>query len=72
LADVLTDLARRPEVSVVLVEHDVDLVLSLSQQVFVLDFGAVIASGTPDEIRGSRAVQEAYLGTAPEGPGRAS
>jgi ABC-type branched-subunit amino acid transport system ATPase component len=72
LADVLAELGRRPEVSVVLVEHDVDLVLSLSQQVFVLDFGAVIASGTPDEIRGSRAVQEAYLGTAPEGPGRAS
>jgi ABC-type branched-subunit amino acid transport system ATPase component len=72
LADVLAELGRRPEVSVVLVEHDVDLVLSLSQQVFVLDFGAVIASGTPDEIRGSRAVQEAYLGTAPGGPGRAS
>ena len=48
------------------------LVLSLSQQVFVLDFGAVIASGTPDEIRGSQAVQAAYLGMAPEGPAKAS
>jgi branched-chain amino acid transport system ATP-binding protein len=51
-------------VAFVLVEHDVELVLELSEQVTVLDFGRVIARGTPADIRSSAAVQAAYLGTA--------
>jgi sulfate-transporting ATPase len=45
-----------------LVDHDVNLVLSVCDHVYVLDFGAVIAEGRPDEIRANRAVAEAYLG----------
>jgi ABC-type branched-subunit amino acid transport system ATPase component len=48
--------------SLVIVEHDVAAVLSLSDTVFVLDFGERIAAGTPEQIRNDRAVQSAYLG----------
>ncbi len=46
-----------------LVDHDVNLVLSVCDHVCVLDFGAVIAEGPPDAIRADRAVAAAYLGT---------
>jgi branched-chain amino acid transport system ATP-binding protein len=49
---------------VLLVEHDVDLVMHTSDHVDVLEFGKIIASGAPSDVRGDRAVQEAYLGTA--------
>jgi branched-chain amino acid transport system ATP-binding protein len=48
---------------VLLVEHHMGLVMSLSDQVVVLNFGRVIANGTPDEVRNNPAVTEAYLGT---------
>jgi ABC-type branched-subunit amino acid transport system ATPase component len=50
--------------SVIIVEHDVAAVLSLSDSVFVLDFGERIAAGTPEQIRQDPAVQAAYLGDA--------
>jgi branched-chain amino acid transport system ATP-binding protein len=49
-------------VAFVMVEHDVELVLELSEHITVLDFGRVIAQGPPAEIRSSAAVQSAYLG----------
>ncbi len=48
--------------SLVIVEHDVAAVLSLSHVVFVLDFGERIAAGSPEEIRNDPAVRAAYLG----------
>ena len=48
--------------AVVLVEHDTELVLRVCTTVHVLDFGEVIASGSPEAIRHDPAVQEAYLG----------
>jgi ABC-type branched-subunit amino acid transport system ATPase component len=58
--------------SVIIVEHDVAAVLSLSDTVFVLDFGERIAAGTPEEIRRDAAVQAAYLGDTESATGNGS
>ena len=50
------------DLAVLLVEHHMDLVMSVCDRLEVLDFGKVIASGTPDEIRGNALVTSAYLG----------
>src|SRR5206468_11879124 len=53
-------------VTVLLVDHDMGLVLSICDEVVVLDFGQVIARGTPQEIRNDEAVVAAYLGSHKE------
>jgi branched-chain amino acid transport system ATP-binding protein len=62
LAAALRTVVDEERVSLLLVEHDVAMVLGLSSEVAVLDFGVRIAYGTPDEIRGDTAVRSAYLG----------
>jgi ABC-type branched-subunit amino acid transport system ATPase component len=51
--------------SLLLVEHDVAMVLSLSSHIYVLDFGQLIAQGSPDTVRNDPTVKAAYLGDAP-------
>jgi branched-chain amino acid transport system ATP-binding protein len=64
LARHLRHLARRWEVTVVLVEHDMDVVFSTADRVTVLQLGRVLAEGAPDAIRADPAVVRAYLGSA--------
>ena len=62
LADVLRQL-RGEGLSILLVEHDMDLVMGLVDRVVVMEFGTKLIEGTPDEVQASPAVRAAYLGT---------
>lgn len=62
LADLLRTL-RADGMTILLVEHDMDFVMSLADRVVVLDFGKKLAEGMPAEIQSNSAVQEAYLGS---------
>jgi branched-chain amino acid transport system ATP-binding protein len=64
----LVQLARDDGVGICLVEHDVSLVMGVCATIHVLDYGQIIASGPPEQIRVDPAVIDAYLGT-PEGVG---
>ena len=57
--------------SILIIEHDMRFIMGLCEQVAVLNFGRLIARGTPDEIRANPEVIEAYLGRDDE-PGSAS
>ena len=57
-------LHRESNLTIVLIEHDMRVVFHLADRISVLDQGALIAEGTPDEIAVNEAVQAAYLGKA--------
>ncbi|HSU06702.1 MAG TPA: ABC transporter ATP-binding protein [Acetobacteraceae bacterium] len=54
---------RRPDRVMIVIEHDMELVMSLSDRIYVLHHGALLFGGTPHEVQANRDVQEAYLGT---------
>jgi branched-chain amino acid transport system ATP-binding protein len=60
--DLIEEVKRDLGLTFLLVEHDMEIVFSVSDRIVVLNRGQVIAEGTPDEIRGHPDVQEAYLG----------
>jgi ABC-type branched-subunit amino acid transport system ATPase component/branched-subunit amino acid ABC-type transport system permease component len=62
-AEILRRVRAERAAAILLVEHDMSLVMGICDYVYVLDFGALIFEGTPDQVRASAAVQAAYLGS---------
>ena len=52
------------KLTVFMIEHHMDLVMEISDRIYVLDFGKLIAAGTPDEVQNNQRVIDAYLGVA--------
>jgi branched-chain amino acid transport system ATP-binding protein len=62
LLGVIRRLVRQEGIAVVLIEHAIEFVMTVSDRIVVLNEGRLIAEGTPAEVRGNREVLEAYLG----------
>jgi branched-chain amino acid transport system ATP-binding protein len=62
LDELILQLRDQENVTIFLIEHDMKLVMSLSDRIFVVDYGKKIAQGTPKEIKNNPAVIKAYLG----------
>ena len=64
LTDFIKQIRDSYQLTVFMIEHHMDLVMQISDRIYVLDFGKLIAHGTPDEIQNNERVIEAYLGVS--------
>ena len=63
LIDLMLEQARKRAMSLLFIEHDIDVVFKAAEYITVMALGKVLAEGTPDEIASNEEVQDVYLGS---------
>jgi branched-chain amino acid transport system ATP-binding protein len=64
LAETIRQVRQKYNLTVFIIEHHMDLIMQISDRIYVLDFGKLIATGTPNEVQENQRVIDAYLGVA--------